>query len=93
MDSIDKLYLQKEKTLIKYYASKLLCELIELNYEFSNKEYNGANGESIYKILERSMKFKGKDKKEVIKTATELANLKYRVKVVDFDEFVIEKER
>ena len=88
MDSIDKLYFQKEKTLIKYYASKLLCELIELNYEFSNKEYNGANGESIYKILERSMKFKNKDKK-----ATELAHLKYRVKVVDFDEFVIEKER
>ena len=36
MDSIDKLYLQKEKTLIKYYASKLLCELIELNYELGN---------------------------------------------------------
>ena len=93
MDYIDKLYFQKEKTLIKYYASKLLCELIELNYEFSNKEYNGATGESIYKILERSMKFKDKDKKEVIKTAIELVNLKYKVKVVDFDEFVIEKER
>ena len=39
------------------------------------------------------MKFKDKDKKDVIKTATELANLKYRVRVIDFDEFVIEKER
>lgn len=93
MDTIDKMYLQKEKILIKYYASKLLCELIELNYEFSNKEYNGANGESIYKILEKSMKFKDKDKNDVIKTAIDLANLKYRINVVDFNEFIIEKER
>lgn len=93
MDTIDKMYLQKEKILIKYYASKLLCEIIELNYEFSNKEYNGANGESIYKILEKSMKFKDKDKNDVIKTAIDLANLKYRINVVDFNEFIIEKER
>lgn len=93
MDTIDKMYFQKEKILIKYYASKLLCELIELNYEFSNKEYNGANGESIYKILEKSMKFKDKDKNDVIKTAIDLANLKYRINVVDFNEFIIEKER
>jgi len=93
MDSIDKLYLRKEKILIKYYASKLLCELIELNYEFSNKEYNNANGESIYNILEKSMKFKDKDKEEVIKTAIDLVNLKYRVNVVDFNDFIIEKEQ
>ncbi|MDO5556958.1 MAG: hypothetical protein Q4G05_01755 [Clostridia bacterium] len=93
MNEIDKSYLKKEKRLKKYYASKLLCELIELNFEYSNKEYNNINGDSIYMILEKSMKFQEKEKQEVIKTATILANLKYKINIIDYNNLIIEKEQ
>ena len=41
MNIFDIDYNKKEKNLFKYHYTCLLSELLILNYEFSNHEYNG----------------------------------------------------
>lgn len=45
MNIFDIDYNKKEKDLFKYHYTCLLSELLLLNYEFSNHEYNGITGQ------------------------------------------------
>ena len=55
MGAIDDSYKREEKKLILHYASMLLGDLILLNYQYGNKEYNGIKGKDLLSILKNSM--------------------------------------
>lgn len=85
MNCFDKDYQEKERKLIIYYNTKLLSELILLNYEFSNHEYNGTTGEDIFNILQRKIKLAKKEKQQIITDAISLLKIKYRKKLNNFE--------
>jgi len=85
MDAIDKLYLRDEKRIIKFFATQMLSELIELNIECCNNEYHNTTGEDVYNIMINSLNFSAKEKQDIIQSAIYLVNLRYNKSVVDFE--------
>lgn len=90
MNSFDRDYHEKERKLIIYYNTKLLSELILLNYEFSNHEYNGTTGEDIFNTLQKKIKLSKKEKQQIITDAISLLKIKYRKKLKDFEKIEFE---
>ena len=93
MVAIDDSYKREEKKLILHYASMLLGDLILLNYQYGNKEYNGIKGKDLLSILKNSMLFiKDEEEKKVIDKSIQFLNFKYDLKVEDFNEFIIKND-
>lgn len=93
MGAIDDSYKREEKKLILHYASMLLGDLILLNYQYGNKEYNGIKGKDLLSILKNSMLFiKDEEEKKVIDKSIQFLNFKYDLKVEDFNEFIIKND-
>lgn len=57
MNIFDMDYNKKEKNLFKYHYICLLSELLILNYEFSNHEYNGTTGQDAFYKLQKKIKY------------------------------------
>lgn len=57
MNIFDMDYNKKEKNLFKYHYTCLLSELLILNYEFSNHEYNGTTGQDVFYKLQKKIKY------------------------------------
>lgn len=57
MNIFDIDYNKKEKNLFKYHYTCLLSELLILNYEFSNHEYNGTTGQDVFYKLQKKIKY------------------------------------
>ena len=57
MNIFDMDYNKKEKNLFKYHYTCLLSELLILNYEFSNHEYNGTTGQDAFYKLQKKIKY------------------------------------
>lgn len=57
MNIFDIDYNKKEKNLFKYHYTCLLSELLILNYEFSNHEYNGTTGQDAFYKLQKKIKY------------------------------------
>ena len=57
MNIFDMDYNKKEKNLFKYHYTCLLSELLILNYEFSNHEYNGTIGQDVFYKLQKKIKY------------------------------------
>lgn len=53
MNIFDIDYNKKEKDLFKYHYTCLLSELLILNYEFSNHEYNGTTEQDVFYKLQK----------------------------------------
>ena len=93
MGAIDDSYKREEKKLILHYASMLLGDLILLNYQYGNKEYNGVKGKDLLSILKNSMLFiKDEEEKKVIDKSIQFLNFKYDLKVEDFNDFIIKND-
>ena len=57
MNIFDIDYNKKGKDLFKYHYTCLLSELLILNYEFSNHEYNGTTGQDVFYKLQKKIKY------------------------------------
>lgn len=90
---MDELFFENEKQIKKLYVTKLLTELLFLNYEFSNKEYHNATGTSIYNGLYDQPKFSKKEQEEIIKNAISLLNIKYNIDLIDFEKLIFKTKK
>ena len=48
--SIDDMFKNEEKKIRKLFDTKLLSELLLLNYQYSNNEYLGTTAEDVYNL-------------------------------------------
>ena len=77
MNIFDIDYNKKEKDLFKYHYTCLLSELLLLNYEFSNHEYNGTTGKDVFNKMKKKIKLSEKEKQNIIDNAISLIEIKY----------------
>lgn len=77
MQTLDDLYLKEERELKIYYSTLLLAELLKLNHEYSNKEYNNICGDNVFDITISESKFTETEKIIKIKNALTLLEIKY----------------
>lgn len=91
---IDDLFRSDERKIRKLYESKLLSELLYLNYEFDNKKYhNEVTGKTIYASLHDSFNFTEEEKQEIVNDAILLLKVNHKVKLLDFENLIFEKEK
>ena len=83
MSMMDEDYKEKEHRLKKLYITFLLADLIQLNYCYSNKEYNNILGEDIWNSAIK------KEKEEIISNVTSLLEMRYQLKLVNFTENIV----
>lgn len=91
MNIFDIDYNKKEKALFKYHYTCLLSELLLLNYEFSNHEYNGTTGQDVFYKLQKKIKLSEKEKQNMIDNAISLIKTKYNKKLSNFEKIEFEK--
>ena len=91
MNIFDIDYNKKEKDLFKYHYTCLLSELLILNYEFSNHEYNGITGQDVFYKLQKKIKLSEKEKQNIIDNAISLIEIKYNKKLSNFEKIEFEK--
>ena len=60
--SIDDMFKKEEKKIRKLFDTKLLSELLLLNYQYSNNEYLGTTAEDVYNSLAKKFKYTKKEK-------------------------------
>ena len=89
MGMMDDDYKEKEHRLKKLYITFLLADLIQLNYCYSNKEYNNILGEDIWNSAIKKEKYTKKEKEEIISNATSLLEMRYQLKLVNFTENIV----
>jgi hypothetical protein len=90
MNIFDIDYSRKEKDLFKYHYACLLSELLILNYELSNHEYNGTTGNDVFNKLQKKIKLSEKEKQNIISNAISLIEIKYNKKISDFEKIEFE---
>lgn len=73
--SIDDMFKKEEKKIRKLFDTKLLSELLLLNYQYSNNEYLGTTAEDVYNSLAKKFKYTKKEKEQIIKNAILLLNI------------------
>lgn len=92
--AIDELFISDERKIRKLYETKLLSELLYLNYEFDNKKYHSeVTGNTIYTSLHDSINFTNKEQQEIVNNAILLLKVNHNVKLLDFENLVFEKEK
>ena len=64
--SIDDMFKKEEKKLRKLFDTKLLSELLLLNYQYSNNEYLGTTAEDVYNSLSKKIKYTKKEKEQIV---------------------------
>jgi len=77
MSTLDDMYLKEERDLKIYYCTVLLSELLKINYEYSNKEYNNVCGDDIFNIANRKEKFTATERNMIIENALIILKIKY----------------
>lgn len=77
MQTLDDLYLKEERELKIYYSTLLLSELLKINFEYSNKEYNNICGDDVFKITTSEVKYTNEEKNMIIENALTLLKIKY----------------
>ena len=75
--SIDDMFKNEEKKIRKLFDTKLLSELLLLNYQYSNNEYLGTTAEDVYNSLSKKIKY---NKKESL--ITTLSNISKNTKIL-----------
>lgn len=77
MQTLDDLYLKEERELKIYYSTLLLAELLKINFEYSNKEYNDICGDDVFKIATSEVIYTNIEKNMIIQNALNLLKIKY----------------
>lgn len=83
---IDDMFKREEKKIRKLYDTKLLSELLLLNYQYSNSEYLGTTAEDVYNSLCKKNKYTKKEKEQLIKNAIQLLNIEHGINVINYEE-------
>ena len=89
--TIDNMFKKEEKKLRKLFDTKLLCELLLLNYQYSNNEYLGTTAEDVYNSLFKKIKYTKKEKEQMVKNAILLLNIEHGINVIDYEKLNFEK--
>ena len=89
--SIDDMFKKEEKKIRKLFDTKLLSELLLLNYQYSNNEYLGTTAEDVYNSLAKKFKYTKKEKEQIIKNAILLLNIEHGINVINYEELNFEK--
>ena len=89
--TIDDMFKKEEKKLRKLFDTKLLCELLLLNYQYSNNEYLGTTAEDVYNSLFKKIKYTNKEKEQMVKNAIQLLNIEHGINVINYEELNFEK--
>ena len=85
------LFKNEEKKLRKLFDTKLLSELLLLNYQYSNNEYLGTTAEDVYNSLSKKIKYTKKEKEQIVKNAIQLLNIEHGINVINYEELNFEK--
>ena len=88
---IDDMFKREEKKIRKLYDTKLLSELLLLNYQYSNSEYLGTTAEDVYNSLTKKIKYTKKEKEQIVKNAIQLLNIEHGINVINYEELNFEK--
>lgn len=88
--TIDELFSRDEKRIKKLYDTELLARLLLLNYEFSNNKYHNVKANNIMDNLHK-VKYSKKDLEQIKNNAIALLEIKYNVKVKNFETLDFEK--
>lgn len=92
-DKMDELFKRDERKIRKLFDTRLLAELLYLNYEFNNKKYHDEiSGKTIFSSLQDGIKFTEQEKQEIVTNAILLLKINHNVRLIDFDNLVFEKE-
>lgn len=86
---MDQDYQKQEHEMKLLYNTFLLADLIWLNYCFSNKEYNNITGKDIWNSIIREEEYTMKEKEKIINNASHLLEIRYQLKLVNFNTFDI----
>lgn len=89
--SIDDMFKNEEKKIRKLFDTKLLSELLLLNYQYSNNEYLGITAEDVYNSLSKKNKYTTKEKEQIVKNAIQLLNIEHGINVINYEELNFEK--
>lgn len=82
--TIDELFLRDEKRIKELYDTELLANLLLLNYQFSNNKYHNATASDVLTNLHK-VKYSKKDLEQIKNNAIALLEIKYNIKVKDFE--------
>ena len=88
--TIDELFTRDEKRIKKLYDTELLARLLLLNYEFSNSKYHNVNATDILNNLHK-VKYSKKDLEQIKNNVIALLDIKYNIKVKNFETLDFEK--
>lgn len=92
MLSSDELEIE-EKEIRKKYESKLLAELLYLNYRYKdNKDCYTSSGDFIYKTLNDQLEYNDDEELEIKNNAMKLIKNKYNIKIRNFEKLVYEED-
>lgn len=89
--SIDDMFKNEEKEKRMICDTKLLKELLLLNYEYSNNKYLGTTAEDVYNSLSKKIKYTKKEKEQIIKNSIQLLNIENGINVIDYEKLNFEK--
>ena len=86
---MDELFKKDERKIRKLFDTRLLAELLYLNYEFNNKKYhNEISGKTIFNSLHSKIKYTEREKQEIVTNAILLLKINHNVSLVDFEDLV-----
>lgn len=86
---MDELFKKDERKIRKLFDTRLLAELLYLNYEFNNKKYhNEISGKTIFNSLHSKIKYTKREKQEIVTNAILLLKINHNVSLVDFENLV-----
>ena len=86
---MDELFKKDERKIRKLFDTRLLAELLYLNYEFNNKKYhNEISGKTIINSLHSKIKYTKREKQEIVTNAILLLKINHNVSLVDFEDLV-----
>lgn len=88
--TIDELFSRDEKRIKKLYDTELLANLLLLNYQFSNNKYHNVNASDILNNLHK-IKYSKNDLEQIKNNAIALLDIKYNIKVKDYETLDFEK--
>ena len=88
--TIDELFLRDEKRTKKLYDTELLAKLLLLNFEFSNNKYLGTTATDVFNNM-HNVEYSKKDLEQIKNNAIALLDIKYNIKVKNFETLDFEK--
>ena len=79
LNQFQKKYQKDERILIKYFHTKLLSELLYLNYIYSTFKYENITPEDLLRKVIKGTRYNGLEQLEILEEAKLLLKIKYNL--------------